>query len=79
MIVFLVEFVGVDALGEWKCQECFVRFKKDGFRSVDEEYSGRSKRFKYEELDNNYCQTQEELAESVRVTSKAKKLGAIWI
>ena len=60
----------------------FARFKSDDFGLEDEERPGQPKKFEDEELeallDEYYCQTQEELAESLGVTQAAisKRLKA---
>ena len=59
-----------------------ARFKSGDFGLVDEERPGQSTKFEDEELeallDEDCCQTQEELAESLRVTQAAisKRLKA---
>ena len=54
------------------CQEWFARFKSGDFGLEDEERPRQPKKFEDEELeallDEDYCQTQEELAESLEVT-----------
>ena len=64
------------------CQEWFARFRSGDFETEDKERSGRSKTFEDEELeallDEDPCQTQEELAKSLGVTQPAisKRLKA---
>ena len=64
-----------DALAERTCQKWFARFKSDDFGLEDEERPGQPKKFEDEELealiDEDSCQTQEELAESLGVTQAA--------
>ena len=71
----LVEVYGEHALGERKCQKWFARFKSGYFGLEDEERPGQPKKLEDEELeallDEDYCQTQEELAESLGVTQAA--------
>ena len=68
---------GEHALAERTCQKWFARFKSGDFGLEDEEHPGRPKKFEDEELEallGEYCcQTQEELAESLRVTQAAIK------
>ena len=65
----LVEVYGEHALAERTCQEWFARFKSGDFGLEDEEHPGQAKKFEDEELeallDEDCCQTQEELAESL--------------
>ena len=78
----LVEVYGEHALAEWMCQKWFARFKSGDFGLKDEERPEQPKKFEYEELeallDEDCCQTQEELAESLGVTQAAisKRLKA---
>ena len=83
---------GEHALAERTCQKCFARFKSGDFGRIWR--FGQPKKFDDEELealiDEDCCQTQEELAESMGVTqaaipktfkssrihSKARKLGS---
>ena len=62
----LVEVYGEHALTERTCQKWFARFKSGDFGLEDEERVGKPKKFEYEErealLDEDCCQTQEELA-----------------
>ena len=71
----LVEVYGEHTLAERTCQKWFARFKSGDFGFEDEERPGQPKKFEDEELeallDKDYCQTQEELAESLRVTQAA--------
>ena len=78
----LVEVYGKHALDERTCQKWFSRFKSGDFGLEDEERPGQPKKFEDEELeallDEDCCQAQEELAESLGVTSAAisKRLKA---
>ena len=71
----LVEVYGEHALAEQTCQKCFTRFKCGDFSLKDEEHPGQPKTFEDEELeaslDEDCCQTQEKLAESLGVTQAA--------
>ena len=71
----LVEVYGEHSLAERTCQKSFARFKSGDFGLEDEERPGQPKKFGDEELeallDEDYCQTQEELAESLGVTQAA--------
>ena len=68
----LVEVYGEHALAERTCQKWFARFKSGNFGLEDEERPGQRKKFEDEELeallDEDCCQKQEELAESLGVT-----------
>ena len=78
----LVEVYGEHTLAERTCQKWFVRFKNGDFGLEDEERLGQPKKFEDEEpealLDEDCCQTQEELEESLAVTQAAisKRLKA---
>ena len=78
----LVEVYGEHALAERTCQKWFARFKSGDFGLEDEERPGQPKKFKDEELeallDEDCCQTQEQLTESLGVTQEAisKRLKA---
>ena len=78
----LVEVYGEHALAERTCQKWFARFKSSDFGLEDEERPGQPKKFEDEELeallDDDCCQTQEELAGSLGVTQAAisKRLKA---
>ena len=78
----LVEVYGDYALAERTCQKWFTRVKSRDFGLEGEERPGQPKKFKDEELeallDEDFCQTQEELAESLGVTQAAisKRLKA---
>ena len=78
----LVEVYSEHALAERTCQKWFARYKSGDFGLEDEERLGQPKKFEDEELDalldEDYCQTQEELAESLGVTQAAisKRLKA---
>ena len=71
----LVEVYGEHGLAVRTCQKWFARFKSDDFGLEDEERPGKPKKFEDVELevllDVDCCQTQEELAESLRVTQAA--------
>ena len=71
----LVEVYGEHALAERTCQKWFAQFKSGDFGLEDEERPGQPKKFEDEELeaslDEDCCQTQEELAESLGVTQAA--------
>ena len=71
----LVEVYGEHALAERTCQKWFARFKSGDFGLEDEERPGQPKKFEDEELeallDEDCCQTEEELAESLGVTQAA--------
>ena len=78
----LVEVYGEHALAERTCQKWFARFKSGDFGLEDEKRHGQPKKFEDEELeallDEDCCQTQEELAKSLGVTLAAisKRLKA---
>ena len=78
----LMEVYGEHALAERTCQKWFARFKSGDFGLEDEERSGQPKKFEDDELeallDEDCCQTQEELAEFLGVTQAAisKRLKA---
>ena len=80
----LVKVYGEHALAERTCQKWFAWFKSGDLGLEDEERPGQSKKFEDEELeallDEDCCQTQEELAESLGVTRAAisKRLKAAW-
>ena len=71
----LVKVHGEHALAERTCQKWFARFKSGDFGLEDEERPGQPKKFEDEALeallDEDSCQTQEELAESFGVTQAA--------
>ena len=71
----LVEVYGEHALAARTCQKWFARFKSDDFGLEDEERPGQPKKFEDEELeallDEDCCQTQEELGEFLVVTQAA--------
>lgn len=79
----LVKVYGYDALSERQCREWFQRFKNRDFDIKDKERPGQPKRFEDAELvallDEDPCQTQEELAISLKVTHQAisKRLKAL--
>ena len=70
----LVEVYGEHALAERACQKWFSLFKSGDFGLKDEERPGQPKKFEDKELeallDGDCCQTQEELAESLRRQSR---------
>ena len=75
-----VEVYGEHALAEQTCQKWFARFKSGDFglevKCLEgEERPGQSKKFDDEELeallDEDCCQTREEIAESLGVTQAA--------
>ena len=90
----LVEVYGEHAVAKRTCQKWFARFKSGDFGLEDEERPEQPKKFEDEELeallDEDCCQTQEKLTESLGVTqsaffksfksnrihSKARKLGS---
>ena len=78
----LVEVYGEHALAERTCQKWFARFISGNFGLEDEERPGQPKKFENGELeallDEDYCQTQEEIAKSLGVTHAAisKRLKA---
>ena len=78
----LVEVYGQHALAERTCQKWFARFRSGDFSLEDEERPGQPRKFEDEELeallDEDRCQTQEELTESLGVTQAAisKRLKA---
>ena len=71
----LVEVYSQHALAEQTCQKWFARFKSSDFGFEDEERPGQPKKSEDEELDallnEDCCQTQEELAESLGVRNAA--------
>lgn len=71
----LVEVYGDHAPSNTTCKEWFVRFKSGDFDVEDKERSGRPKKFEDDELeallDEDPCQTLEELASSLNVTQSA--------
>ena len=78
----LVKVYGEHAQAERTRQKWFARFKSGDFCLEDEECPGQPKKFEDEELeallDEYCCQTQEELAESLRDTQAviSKRLKA---
>ena len=78
----LVEVCAEHALAERTCQKWFARLKSGDFGLEDEERPGQPKKFEDEQLeallDEDCCQTQEELVESLGVTQAAisKRLKA---
>jgi len=68
----LVEIYGEHALAERTYQNWFARFKSGDFGLEDAERAEQPKKFENDELeallDEDCCQTQEELAESLGVT-----------
>ena len=71
----LVGVYGKHALDERTGQKWFARFKSGDFGLEDEECPGQPKKFEDKELeallDEDCCQTQEKLAESLGVTQAA--------
>ena len=71
----LVEVYGDHALAERTCQKWFARFKSGNIDLEDEERPGQPQKFEGEELeallDQDSCQTQEELAKPLGVTHQA--------
>ena len=69
-----MEVYGEHALIERTCQKWFARFKIGDFGLEDEERPGQPKKFEGEELeallDEDCCQTQEELAGSLESLKK---------
>jgi histone-lysine N-methyltransferase SETMAR len=67
----LVETYGDHALSERTCREGFQRFKNNDYDLSDDDRSGAPKKFDDEDLkkilDEDPCQTQQELAESLGV------------
>ena len=78
----LVEVYGEHTLAARTCQKWFARFKSGDFGLEGEERPEQPKKFEDEELeallDEDCCQTQEELSESLGVTQTAisKRLNA---
>ncbi|EGI68987.1 Mariner Mos1 transposase, partial [Acromyrmex echinatior] len=68
----LVEVYGDHALSERTCQKWFARFKSGDFDLEDQERAGCPRKFAELEalLDEDPCQTQEELALSLEVTQQ---------
>ncbi|GBP63530.1 Mariner Mos1 transposase [Eumeta japonica] len=66
---------GEAAISERRCREWFQRFKNGDFDVEDQHGGGREKVFENAELeallDQDSCQTQQELAGSLRVTQQA--------
>jgi len=84
----LVEAYGEAALSETMCHDWFRRFKSGDFDVEDKEHDGRPKLVEDAELEallgEDLCQTQEELAESLRIAQstismRLKALGMIQI
>ena len=82
----LKDAYGASALSERSCREWFQKFKNGDFDVEDKERSGRPKIYEDAELeallDQDSCQTQEELALTLGVTQQAishrlKSLGMI--
>ena len=71
----LVERYGEAALSERSCRECFQKFKNGEFDIEDKERSRRPKVYEDAELEallnQDSCQTQEELAHTLGVTQQA--------
>ena len=72
---FLVETYGEAALSGRSCREWFQTFKNGEFDIEGKERSGKPKVYEDAELeallDQDSCQTQEELAHTLEVTQKA--------
>lgn len=70
----LVDAYGNHALSEKNCREWFQRFKTGDFDVEDKAHRIPSKKFEDEELqvllDENYAQTQEQLADKLNVTQQ---------
>ena len=79
----LLSTYGEAALSERTCRELFRRFKSGDFDVEDRHGDGKQKIFEGSELEallaEDWCQTQEELAESLGVTQQAisKRLKAM--
>lgn len=79
----LMECYGDHALSDTQCREWFRRFKNGDFDIRDKERSGQPKKFKDEELEallqNDPCQSQEQLAAALNVTqaSVSKRLKTL--
>ena len=82
----LVEVYGEHALAERTCQKWFARFKSGGFCLEDQERPGQPKKIEDVELaallDQDSCQTQENLAKSLgveqsTVSRRLKAMGMI--
>lgn len=82
----LVETYGDNALSEQTCRRWFQRFKGGDFDIEDEQHPGAEKKFEDTELeallDEDPCQRQEELAETLgvdqsTVSRRLKQLGMI--
>ena len=71
----LVNVYGDHALAERICQKWFGRFKSGDLGFEDEERPGQPKKYEDAELeellDQDSCQTQEELAETLGVTQSS--------
>lgn len=79
----LVEVYGDHALSDTTCRDWFRRFKNDDFSTEDKERPGQEKKFQDKDLvtllEQDSCQTQLELADSLGVTQAAisKRLKAL--
>lgn len=79
----LVEVYGEHALAEQTCRKWFARFKSGDFELEDKERPGQPKKFEDEELksllDEDPCQTLQDLAELLRVdfSTVSKRLKAM--
>lgn len=79
----ITQTYGENTLSERTCREWFQRFRNGNFDVEDRHGGGREKVFEDEELeallDQDSCQTQEELASSLGVTQQAisKRLKAL--
>jgi len=81
----LVEAYGEHALSEPSCREWFRRFKSGDFSVEDKERPGQPKKFEDEELeelvDQDPCQTLQELSESLNVdkSTVSRRLHSIGL
>lgn len=69
------EVYGEHSLSKTICKGWFIRFKSGDFDIKDKEHPDQPKNFEYEELgtllDQDWCHTQEKLAESMGLTQQA--------
>ena len=81
MSSLLVEIYGEAALSERSCREWFQKFKNGEFDIEDKERSGRPKVYEDVELkallNQDSCQTQQELSRTSGVTQQAISLRLI--
>lgn len=82
----IIEVYGEASMSETMCRKWFKRYKSGDFDVEDKERPGAMKTFEDSELeallDNDPCQTQQELADSLAVTHQAishrlKALGMV--